>query len=62
MGLARSSARVTGMHIEFVAARFQGKRSLFRSRAGREDSIYMGLKEVDCEDKGLMALAYDCVQ
>jgi hypothetical protein len=50
------------MHIEFVATRFQGKRSLCRSRERREDNIYIEIKEVSCEDKGLMALAYDCVQ
>lgn len=49
------------MHIEFVASRFQGKWSLCRSKERREDTIYMGL-EVDYEDKGLMALVYDCVQ
>jgi len=48
--------------IEFVATRFQGKRSLCRSRERREDNIYMEFREVDCEDKGLMTLAYGCVQ
>jgi hypothetical protein len=44
------------MHIEFVATRFKGKRPLCRSRERRDDNIYVELKEVDCEDKGLMAL------
>jgi len=50
------------MHIEFVATRFQGKRSLGRSRERGKDGINMEFREVDCEDKGLMTLAYDCVQ
>jgi hypothetical protein len=50
------------LHVEFVATRRQGKRSLGRSKERGEENIYTEFKEVDCEDKGLMAVAYDCVQ
>ena len=45
-----------------MATGLKGKWSLGRSRERGEDNINMELREVDCEDKGFMALAYDCVQ